>query len=168
MQLPIVTIEPSEDILDEPRTLVQFTLTEHDGTQTISPIGIEYRGGYSQSYDKKSMRIEFWDDATGDDTSNVSLLDMRSDDDWSLQAMYNQSLHLRSKSAFDLWGEIDTLCYIDQEPEPVNGVHYEYIEVFINDGYRGVYGLSERVDHKQLRLKKEYEGIIRGELYKEI
>jgi spore coat protein CotH len=40
-----------------------------------------------------------------------------------------------------------------------------YVEVFINDEYKGVYALSERVDRKQLKLKK-YSNGIKGELYK--
>ena len=167
-ELPLISIKPEEEIVDEPRTLACFMMTESDGTIIHSNIGVEFRGRFSQTYDKKSLRIEFWNDTTGDDTENYSLLGMRDDDDWNLQAMYNEPMRLRNKSAFDLWRQIDTLYYQEEESKAINGVHYEYVELFVNDEYRGVYGLSERVDRKQLRLKKEDDGEIRGELYKGI
>ena len=151
-ELPLVKINPQEEIVDEPRRLADFSMIEHDGTMTVHNIGVEYRGGFSQSFDKKSLRIEFWNDSLGDDTENISLLGMRSDDDWNLQAMYNEPMRLRNKSAFDIWRQIDTLDYQSEEPKAINGVHYQYVELFINDEYKGVYGLSERIDRKQLRL----------------
>ena len=42
----------------------------------------------------------------------------------------------------------------------------ENVELVINNEYRGVYTLSERVDRKQLKLRKYENGSIRGELYK--
>ena len=44
-------------------------------------------------------------------------------------------------------------------------VHTEYAEPFINGCHLGLYAVSERIDRKQLKLKK-YNGEIRGELYK--
>ncbi len=113
------------------------------------------------------MKIEFWLDSNGNVTENVSLLGMRSDDDWNLQAMYNEPLRVRSKTNNDLWRLINTLHYQNSEPGAINGIKMRYIELFINDAYQGVYCLSERVDRKQLRLKS-HNGNIRGELYKGI
>lgn len=93
---------------------------------------------------------------------------MRSDDDWNLQAMYNEPLRIRSKSNYELWNKIDQLYYNKEEPKAQSGVQQEYIELFINDSYRGVYALSEKVDRKQLKLKKYKDEEIRGELYKAI
>lgn len=128
-------------------------------------IGIQYRGGWSQSLPKKSMEIEFWTDSTGTETVDHSLLGMRSDDDWNLQAMYNEPLRIRSKTSNDLWRMINTLHYQNQEPKAINGIRMKYVELFVNNEYRGLYCLGEKVDRKQLKLKK-YNGNIRGELYK--
>lgn len=95
----------------------------------------------------------------------MSLLGLRSDDDWNLQAMYNEPLRLNNKTSFELWDKIDTLHYLNEEPDAINGVRMRYVEIFINDEYRGVYGLGEKVDRKQLKLKK-HNGTIRGQLYK--
>jgi hypothetical protein len=134
--------------------------------QTISSnLGIEIRGGFSQTYPKKSYRIEFWEDTLGKVTRDFSLLNMRSDDDWNLQAMYNEPMRARSKSANELWKEIHEIYYKADEPKAVNGIQLQYAELFLNNEYRGIYAVGERVDNKQLQLKK-YTDKIRGELYK--
>jgi len=165
-QLPIINISTDNTIVDEPRVYAHFTLCENNGDFIENAIGIEYRGGWTQSLPKKSLRIEFWNDMVGDDTKNITLLGMRSDDDWNIQAMYNEPLRIRSKANYDLWGKIDKLYYSEDEPEAINGVRQEYVELFINDKYSGIYALSERVDRKQLKLKKFKDDQIRGELYK--
>lgn len=165
-QLPIISIFTNDSIVDEPKVYAQFSLCQSNGDYIENSIGIEYRGGWTQSLPKKSFRIEFWEDVTGSKTKNVSLLDMRSDDDWNIQAMYNEPLRLRSKANFEMWRKIDTLYYISDEPEAINGVRQEYVELFLNNQYSGVYALSERPDRKQFKLKKYKDGKMRGELYK--
>ncbi|PIE86482.1 MAG: hypothetical protein CSA05_00180 [Bacteroidia bacterium] len=165
-QLPIVSIDTSEAIVDEPRVYAEFALCESNGNFIQNNIGIEYRGGSTQAYPKKSLRIEFWKNKNGDDTKNISLLNMRSDDDWNLQAMYNEPLRMRTKICFELWNKIDTLYYLKDETKAINGVRQKFVELFVSNEYRGVYALSERIDKKQLRLKKFKNGEIKGELYK--
>jgi len=166
-QLPLVNIFTPHVIVDEPRVFAEFIMSESNGNITRSNIGIEYRGGWSQSLPKKSLRIEFWNDTNGQETKDVSLLGMRNDDDWNLQAFFNEPLRIRSKTSNELWKILHTLYYQEQEPDAVNGIQMEYVELFVNGQYRGVYALSERVDRKQLQLKK-YDYEIRGELYKAV
>ncbi len=166
-KLPIIHITTPHTIVDEPRLFANFHLSENNGTIMTSNIGIEYRGGFSQSYPKKSLRLEFWEDSIGNETKDVQFLNMRSDDDWNLQAMYNEPLRFNNKTSFKIWDLIDTLHFLNDEPEAINGVNMEYSELFINNEYRGVYCMSERIDRKQVKLKK-HNGSIRGELYKGI
>lgn len=164
--LPVIRIETKNTIRDEPRVPAIFYLCTKEGNIVQDTIGVEYRGGTTQSYPKKSLRIEFWADSEGKSTKDYSLLGMRNDDDWNLQAMYNEPLRIRSKLCFELWQSMSALYYAQEEPEALNGVRQEYVELFLNNEYRGVYTLSERVDRKQLKLKKYKNGSIRGELYK--
>ena len=165
-QLPIINITSNNTIVNEPSVHAHFSMCESDGNFIENAIGIEYRGGWTQTLSKKSFKIEFWNDTSGNNTEDFSLLEMRSDDDWNIQAMYNEPLRLRSKVNFELWREIDTLYYTEDEPKATNGVTQEYVELFVNKEYRGLYALSERVDRKQLQLEKFKNGEIRGELYK--
>lgn len=166
-ELPIISITTTNTIVDEPNVLANFKLIESNQNFLESSIGIQYRGGWSQSLPKKSMEIEFWTDNTGNETQNHALLGMTNDDDWNLQAMYNEPLRIRSKTNNDLWRMINSLHYQNQEPEAINGVRMKYVELFINNEYRGLYSLGEKVNRKQLKLKK-HNGNIRGELYKGI
>lgn len=165
-QLPIVSLHTTSVIVDEPRVYARLRLCKEGSSCIEHDIGIEIRGGSSKSYPKKSFRIEFLEDTINDKTLDVSLLGMRNDDDWNLQAMYNEPLRLRSKVNFELWERIANLYYMQQEPNANNSVEQEYVELFLNDEYQGIYTLSERIDRKQLKLKKYKDGEIRGELYK--
>lgn len=163
--LPIMTINTTHTIVDDPQ--VQANMTMIDSTQQFVQFwaGIEYRGAHSQSFPKKSMRFEIWEDSTGNDTDNRSFLGMRSDDDWNLQALYNEPLRMRSMISNRIWQQWHNIHYAALEPNAVNGVTMKHVEVFVNDIYRGVYALSERVDRKQLQLEKDAYGN-EGLLYK--
>ena len=165
-QLPIIHIETENIVEDEPRVLANFFMVENNRDSIRSKIGIEFRGGWTQSLPKKSFRFEFWEDTDGNNTKNISLLNMRNDDDWNLQAMYNEPLRIRSKTSFHLWQLINKLHYSTSEPEAINSVRQKYVELFFNGEYRGIYALSERIDRKQLKLSKSEDNVLSGELYK--
>lgn len=164
-ELPLISITTAEAIVDEPRVHGNFTLSDGTGQVTIADLGIEYRGGVSQLWPKKSYRIEFWTDSTGSEHVDLSLLGMRSDDDWNLQAMYNEPLRMRNVVCNELWRMIHAPYYLAAEPDAVTGVAMEHVELFVNGAYKGLYAASERIDRKQLKLKA-YNGSIRGQLYK--
>lgn len=136
-QLPLINITTNNEIVNDPRVLSQFTFSESNGNVITSKLGIEIRGGTSRFFPKKSYRIEFWEDDLGTNTLNFSFLGMRSDDDWNLQAMYNEPLKLRGKTNYELWRSIHTLYYQSAEPNAVTGVRMEYVELFLNGAYMG-------------------------------
>jgi len=168
-QLPLISIETNNTIINEPNRLANFKLIESNGNVIESKIGIQLRGATSQTYPKKCFEFEFWDDSIGVVSHDYKLLGMTTSDKWNLQAMYNEPLRIRSKTNNDLWRKINTLYYQNEEPDAINGIHMEYVELFLNGQYQGVYCLGEKVNRKQLKLKKysEEKGI-RGELYKGI
>ena len=165
-QIPSISIQTEGEIIDEPKVLGTFLYMDLNGEIISSNIGIEIRGGFSQSYPKKTYDIEFWNDATGSETSDVQFGGLRKDDDWILDALYNEPLRLNSFITHKLWLEMNQLYYADQEPKAKSGADVMYVEVTINDEYQGIYLLSEQVDRKQLKLKRNNNTGIRGELYK--
>ncbi|OEK07694.1 hypothetical protein A8C32_17090 [Flavivirga aquatica] len=166
-QLPIISIDTPNTILDDPKVLANFTYSDDEQVLT-SNIGIELRGGSSRSYPKKTYDLEFWEDDNGEDTHNVQFKNLRSDDDWILDALYNEPLRLRSYTSSKLWLSMHTPYYLKDEPEAKAGANVEYVEMFLNGRYNGIYNISEQVDKKQLKLKSFKKGEIRGELYKGI
>ncbi|GGE93415.1 CotH kinase family protein [Hymenobacter cavernae] len=164
-ELPIIHIDAKNEIIDSPSIYAKFRMSEANGAVTKSNLGIEIRGGWSQTYPKKSYELSLWQDTTGAETQDMSLLNLRNDNKWNLQAMYNEPLRNRNKASHELWQEIHQIYYKDKEPDAKNGIDMAYVELFLNDEYKGVYALSERIDRKQLKLKKYNNGIV-GELYK--
>jgi spore coat protein H len=164
-QVPVIHITTKHQIIDAPSVYANFTLADTTGTVARSAMGIEVRGAYSQTYPKKSYELDLWADTTGVNGQDISLLGMRTDNKWNLQAMYNDPLRLRIKLANELWMGMNQLYYQAQEPAAKSGISLAYAEVFVNERYQGIYALTERVDRKQLKLKK-YATKIQGELYK--
>ncbi|UOQ54813.1 CotH kinase family protein [Hymenobacter cellulosivorans] len=164
-QLPVVHLDARNPIVDSPSTYAKFTLAEPNGTVTELSAGVEIRGAYSQTYPKKSYELSLWNDTTGATSRDARLLQMRTDNKWNLQALYNEPLRLRSKVANEVWLDMHQIYYKASEPDAKNGIATAYVEVFVNNEYKGIYSLTERVDRKQLKLKK-YDKGIKGELYK--
>ena len=165
-ELPIVSINTDFTIVDAPKVLAKFKLIETDKAEISSYIGIEYRGATSQAYPKKSLEIQFWETADGSSKADIPLLGMMTDDSFNLQAMYSEDSRIRSKTANELWLQMSSLSYKNKEPDAKNGIKMNFVEVFMNDQYYGIYTLAEKVNRKNLKLKKYKDFTIKGELYK--
>lgn len=165
--LPLISINSDTNIPDEPK-VAAFLNYDDEHKQFNSIIGIEVRGGSSQSYPKKSYDLELWQDATGEESHSESFGDMRSDDDWILNGLYNEPLRMRNFINHKLWLDIHQVHYQEQEEEAKAGADVEYVEMFLNGKYNGVYLLTEQIDRKLLKLKHYENNTIQGELYKAI
>ena len=165
--LPIITITTDGEIVNSPAVHGIVTVNDGDSVLTVHA-GLKIRGTSSQQYDKKSYRLELWRDSTGTVAADTILLGLRNDDDWNLEAMTNQPLRLRNKVANELWQELYTLPYLDSLDNTFNvhpSIRMAYADVYLNNSYIGIYTLTERIDRKQLGLKK-YSTKIRGLLVK--
>jgi hypothetical protein len=165
-RVPVLHLTTRHQIADAPSVYAKLVLADSTGVLAQSATGIEFRGAFSQSYPKKSYELSLWADTLGAADRDLSLLGMRSDNKWNLQAMYNDQLRVRLKVANELWQDIDQVYYKAQEPNAQNGIDLAYTEMFLNDSYQGIYTLTERIDKKQLKLKKYANNTIAGELYK--
>ena len=164
-EMPLITITTDGPIVNSPAVHGIINVADADGNVITMHAGFKIRGTSSQQYDKKSYRVELWADETGALMVDTTFLGLRSDDDWNLEALWAQPLRLRDKVANELWMEMYQLPYAESEPEALPGIRMVYADLFINDEYLGVYALTERMDRKQLGLRK-YNGDIRGVLYK--
>ena len=164
-EMPLITITTDGPIVNSPAVHGVINVADADGNVITMHAGLKIRGTSSQQYDKKSYRVELWADATGTTMADTTFLGLRSDDDWNLEAMWSQPLRLRDKVANELWMEMYRLPYAASEPDALPGIRMAYADVFINDEYQGIYALTERMDRKQLNLRK-YNGELRGLLYK--
>ena len=163
-QLPLISIVTQDSIVDEPK--VAGRLTYVDASQELtSDLGVELRGGSTLTSPKKTLDLELWEDSVSEKSIDAQFGELRSDDDWILDALYNEPLRLRSTIAHKLWLSMHTLYYQEEETKAKSGADVMYVELFLNGAYNGIYALSEQLDRKQMKLKK-YKEEIRGELYK--
>ena len=103
---------------------------------------VNVRGQASKAYEKKGYKLEL--------DRKLSLLGMRRDEDWILSALYDDDGLIHNKLSYDVWRNIAS----DNTVAKDDGTTMEYVELFCNDEYMGVYGLTERIDAKELSLDK--------------
>jgi len=118
--------------------------------------GIKVRGQHSSKLSKKPYGLEIRNDTTGLG-ENVTLLNIRKDDDWVLDAMYIDLACMRNRVLADLWNTISDLPYDKDNDFQRNGSGGEYVEVFVRGSYLGLYCLNDKIDRKKLNLKKTLE-----------
>lgn len=152
--LPILRFNFSGNIPYEPKLESWMQLSYRNPDLQIqstmffeSHAGIEFRGVSANRFDKRSFGIELWQNEYRVDRS-VPLLGMGYFEDWILDAMYIDKLRMRNKLSFDLWNKMDTRQVNDLQVEKRTGIKMEYVELFLNQRYHGLYCLGERMDEK--------------------
>lgn len=168
---PLIHIRTAEVIRNEPKVPATMVMQYVDRSMASpvmgsfeSTVGIEYRGGSAQAYDKKSFGLELWEDKSGKDYS-ASLLGMSFMEDWILDAMYIDYLRMRNKVSFELWEKLGHIPSEDQRDLLFPGIECRFVEVVINNRYHGLYNLNEKLDPKLLQYDKD-QYKIGGVLYK--
>jgi spore coat protein H len=165
--LPVFQVFCSTNIPDEPRihcTLLVSDPASENGSSLSAHAGIELRGRSAASRPKQSYRIELWENESGSNRRKISLVGMRSDDDWILDAMYIDKARMRNKVNMDIWRDIcNSSQGINYTGKPYIESHY--VEFFLNNEYLGIFNLMERYDRKQLMLTESTQNV-NGLLYK--
>ena len=105
------------------------------------------RGNTSVLFDKKSYRVELHD--SRGNNKKVSFLGLRKDDDWVLNSLSTDKTLSREKVCFDLWKRLNQM-----EKDPVAAPLIEYVELFMNRAYMGVYGLMYPIDRKLMGMNE--------------
>jgi len=109
------------------------------------------RGNNSTRFPKKAYRLSLYTESVGGNLrkNHTSFLGLRTDEDWILNAMYNDPEKIREVLSTNLWYDS---CAGNNQWNVKNGVQYRYVEVFMAGDYRGVYALGSPVDAKQLSI----------------
>ncbi len=141
--LPLIFINTEgKTIPDEPKiTALMSVINNSNGVNYITDtdfeyngyIGIEVRGNTSQIFfDKLSFSLETRTDSGTN--LNVSLLGMPEENDWVLHGPFSDKSLMRNALAYHLGNSTGRWSPRTQ-----------FCEVFINDEYRGVYVLTEKI-----------------------
>lgn len=148
-KLPIIKINTlSQNIQDDPRINCEWGIIDNGAGQMNNindpfdyqgHISIEVRGSTSQQYPKKNYGLSTTD-PNGVDI-NVSLLNMPPENDWILYGPYPDKTLIRNVMTFDIFRKMG---------------HYasntRYCELLIDDDYRGIYILMEKIKRDPARV----------------
>ena len=147
--LPLVLINTyGQEILDDPKIAAGFKLIDNgyggpnhinDNPAYTGFIGIEIRGSSSQMFPKKNYGFETWDAFSNE--IDTSLLGMPAENDWILNASYTDKTLLRNTLGYQIWMNMGYYA-----------TRYRYVEVFINNTYKGVYVFSEKIKRDKDRV----------------
>ena len=148
--LPIIIINTNgQDIVDDPKIMASMGIIDNgagnrnntsDSLNGYSgKIGIEIRGHSSQMFPKKQYGIELWDDSGN--SVNASLLGMPAESDWVLNASYTDKTFLRNVLAYKLGSDLGRYAS-----------RTKFCEVVINNQYKGIYILQEKVKRNKNRV----------------
>ncbi len=98
---------------------------------------IKCRGGISKKYYKHSFSLELKD--------KYSFSELPYDDDWIINANYIDKTFMRHKISYDLFREMN--------PENIASKS-NYVNLMINDEYKGLYVLMEEINASMIGLNK--------------
>jgi len=156
--LPLVQIY-SDNSLTSSYSMGRMVVTEPENfvPSEIMLTELRTRGYYAAQQPKKSYGIKLKDtDATT--SLHRSFFGLRTDNNWVLDAMYNDPARMKNRLSTDFWLDFSTRpYYANQEPDLVNGTRGHFVEVFLNDSYDGLYCMTEKIDRQQLDVKKLVE-----------
>lgn len=167
-KLPVMRITIDGNIsADMKYTNGTMKLTDTEGNVVEMKAKFRTRGATARKYLTKpslNMKLRTDDYAASQDSS---LLGMRSISKWILDAMAIDRICMRNRVAMDVWNEYSPLPY-DTDFGGRSGTEGKFVELYINDEYKGIYCLSDHINRKLLNLKKydDKELRVRGVLYK--
>lgn len=140
VQIPLFKVTTNGNtIVDEPKVDAQLSILKEGVVQQESNIGIEFRGSSSQQFPKKSYGFETRD-ADNEDL-DISLLEYPEEEDWILYAPYSDKSLVRNKLIYDLSRDMGR--YASRS---------EFVELEINNEYRGVYVFMEKLKRDKNRI----------------
>ena len=147
--LPIISINTyGEDIPDEPRIDAYMgIINNNSGTNNINDpfndyngkITIEMRGNSSQEQEKPPYRFETVDN--NGENNNVKLLGLPEENDWILYAPWSDKSLLRNVLIYSLSNEMGRYA-----------PRSKFVELYLNNEYRGVYVLMEKIKRDKNRV----------------
>ena len=146
--LPIVTLHAHEEITDEYGP--SCVTVAGAGYEAVNSAGVVHTrsGGFYPGFDKFSYRIEFQTTQNGKAAKQeVSLLGMEADTDWLLLCNAQDQTVIRNELCWDLWRKWN------EGKTNYAVLETRMVEVFVNDEYKGLYQLCQRVDVEKELIK---------------
>ena len=129
----------------------------------------KWRGGITNGSGKhkRNYHVKLLDE--NGDKKEASFFGLRNDNSWILESCQVDMSRIRNRMLTDLWNDFCTKpYYIKEEKKAMSGSRGRFVELILNDEYRGIYCMTENMDRKQMKLKKidEETETVHGQLWK--
>lgn len=143
----IARIVHIEEIKDEPKSLARIYInsTLHQ-SMFDSYIGIEIRGNFSQRYEKKSFGFSLSTKRDFSELYTGEILNMNKAEDWILDAVYDDPSKMRNRVCTEIWQDLFSTNNVQAN------IQFEYVELFKNHEYQGIYILSQALNPELLNI----------------
>ncbi len=166
--LPVVKIYGSFNN-DYSEGYIQVIEPQMDSIADLLSMKAKWRGGITNGNGKHKRNYHVkLKDATGEKLEK-KFFGLRNDNSWILESCQVDMSRIRNRVLTDLWNDYSTPpYYIDKEKKAKTGTQGQFVELILNDEYRGIYCMTENMDRKQMKLKKydEEKGETHGQLWK--
>lgn len=148
--LPIIMIDYKNQIgLENVNGIFTYINNEYSQKTFTNNIKIKVRGATTYNLPKKPYRINFYN-KTYTEEKKVSFSNFYIGDSLVLDGVYREHSKIRNVLSTELWNDIsDDFTDID--------MYSEFVEVFLNDEYVGLYVLNEPVNRTKFKLNKTTE-----------
>lgn len=129
----------------------------------------KWRGGITNSNGKhkRNYHVKLLDE--NGEKLEKKFFGLRNDNSWILESCQVDMSRIRNRVLTDIWNDYSSApYYIAQESKARTGTRGRFVELILNDEYRGIYCMTENMDRKQMKLKKYDEDTkkIHGQLWK--
>ena len=129
----------------------------------------KWRGGITNgsSKHKRNYHVKLLDE--NGEKLERKFFGLRNDNSWILEACQVDMSRIRNRMLTDLWNDYSVKPYYsDKETKVRTGTRGRFVELILNDEYRGIYCMTENMDRKQMKLKQydEETGTVHGQLWK--
>ena len=143
--LPLISVTSDTDITDNDTNSVFKYINPSNLDNVITYNSKTHiRGATSKHYDKKSYKLNIFD-SNYDKEKNINISNFYHGSSFILDALYRDGSKIRNALATHLWDEIASdFTNVD--------VYTEFVELFINGEYKGIYLFMEPVNRRNLNL----------------
>lgn len=148
---------------------IQVVEPTNKTTAEMLQMEAKWRGGITNTNGKHKRNYHVkLKDAAGEKMDR-KFFGLRNDNSWILEACQVDMSRIRNRVLTDLWNDYSTPpYYIYKEKKALTGTRGQFVELILNNEYRGIYCMTENIDRKQLKLMKydEATGTTHGQLWK--
>ena len=159
--LPLINInsESEFDYKDKEANFLYINNSDKK-SEVQGNIKIHTRGSSSAIFKKKSYRIDFYN-GKFTKQKDISIKNFYNSHSFVLMSVYRDPSKIRDKLATALWNDISN----DFKSDDINS---KYVELFINNEYKGLYVFTEPINRKKLKLNKSTSMIIKTSSWEKV